>query len=241
MRYDTVLFDLGSTLINYDNASWDELGRLGCANACPLLKGIAEVEVTPERLWDEFHYAIDRMAVGHNEDFTEIDLTVVTNEILTKLGITSLDGLANRFINAYYQPITTQVSLLPGAREVLSRFKGAGVKIGLVSNTIFPANFHRQEMTRFGIFDCFDFMIFSSEFKFRKPKPEIFLKALELAKTKPERAIFVGDRLVEDIGGPQAVGIRGVLKRVDDRDYTAPIEPYKTITELRELLDIVLG
>jgi putative hydrolase of the HAD superfamily len=241
MSYDAVLFDLGSTLLNYDNSSWDELGRLGCKNACPVLTGIAPFDVTPERLWDDFHFAIDQMAVSHNKDFSEIDLFEVTNLILTKLGIINLDGLAGRFIDAYYQPITAQITLIPGAGEVLSLLRGAGLKIGLVSNTIFPAEFHRWEMKRFGIFDFFDFTLFSSEFKFRKPKPDIFLKALELADSKPERTIFVGDRLVEDVGGPQAVGIRGVLKRVEDRDYTAQVTPYKIITDLRELKDIILG
>jgi len=241
MNYDTVLFDLGSTLINYDNSTWDELGRLGCANAYPILKDIAPVELTPERLWDNFHYAIDQMAVSHNEDLSEIDLVAVTNSILANLGINSLDGLAGRFIDAYYQPITAQITLLPGAEEILKKFGGVGLKIGLVSNTIFPAEYHRREMKRFGIFDFFDFTIFSSEFGFRKPKKEIYFKALELANSQPRRTIFVGDRLVEDVGGPQAVGIRGVLKRVEGRDYAAPITPFDTIMNLRELEDIVLG
>ncbi|OGC95202.1 MAG: hypothetical protein A2W25_02015 [candidate division Zixibacteria bacterium RBG_16_53_22] len=241
MKYDTVLFDLGSTLIKYENSSWDELGRLGCANAYPILEDIAPIELTPESLWENFHNAIDQMAVSHNEDLSEIDLVAVTDSILSKLGINSLDGLARKFIDAYYQPITAQITLLPDSREILEKFEGAGLKIGLVSNTIFPAEYHRREMKRFGIFDFFDFAIFSSEFGFRKPKKEIFFKALELAGSEPNRAIFVGDRMVEDVGGPQAVGIRGVLKRVDGRDYSAPVAPFQTITNLRELEDIVLG
>jgi putative hydrolase of the HAD superfamily len=241
MNYNAVLFDLGSTLISYENNNWDELGRRGCAGACPLLKGLTAIEVTPERLWDHFHSAIDRMFANHSEDLAEIDLTFVTNSILANLGIASLDGLAGEFIDAYYRPITMQVSLIEGAAEILADIKSAGMKIGLVSNTIFPAEFHRREMERFGIYKYFEFTIFSSEFKFRKPKKEIYMKALELAGTNPDRTIFVGDRLVEDVGGPQAVGIRGVLKRVDGRDYSASVTPFKTITMLNELQDIILG
>jgi len=241
MKYDAVLFDLGSTLINFDNSSWDELGRMGCANAYPVIEAAAPSSVTPERLWDEFHFTIDRMIENHNENLSEIDLQTVTGEILKKLGVATLDGLAVKFIDAYYEPITTQISLIDGAYALLSKLKSAGPKIGLVSNTIFPAEFHRREMRRFGICEFFDFTIFSSEFKFRKPKRDIYLKALELAGTKAERTIFVGDRLIEDVGGPQSAGINGVLRRVEGRDYSAPITPFMTIKDLRELEEIILG
>ena len=148
MKYKAVIFDLGSTLINYENNSWDELGRMGCANAAPLLKGISQVEISPELLWSDFHDAIDQMFINHTADLGEIDLREVTASILTKLGITVLDGFAGRFIDAYYQPITAQCSLLPGASEILGKLKDAGLKIGLISNTIFPGDFHRGEMKR---------------------------------------------------------------------------------------------
>jgi len=62
-----------------------------------------------------------------------------------------------------------------------------------------------------------------------------------LAGSKPDETIFVGDRLVEDVGGPQSVGIKGILKFTDGRDYSAPITPYKTIHELSELDSILLA
>jgi putative hydrolase of the HAD superfamily len=240
-EYQAVIFDLGSTLINYENSSWDELGRLGCANACPILENLASVEVTPDKLWEDFHQAIDQMFINHREDLAEIDLLMVTNSILSKLGITSLDGLSPKFIDAYYQPITNQITLLPGAAGLLRKLKEAGLTTGLVSNTIFPAEYHREEMKRFGIFEYFDFTIFSSEFKFRKPRKEIYLRALELAAANPEQAVFVGDRLMEDVAGPQSVGIRGILKQVDGRDYSAPIVPFRTIRMLNELERIILS
>ena len=239
MRARAIFFDLGSTLINYENHSWDELGRMGCENALPLLVGLTKKPVTSQRLWDDFHFAIDQMFVNHSEDLKEIDLYEVTSTILTNLGIISLDGLCRRFVDAYYKPITEQISLVEGAPEILVRFKKKGLKIGLISNTIFPAHFHRAEMNRFGILKFFDFTLFSSEFKVRKPHTGIFLRALELAGMQPEEAVFVGDRLVEDVGGPQSVGIRGILKFVEGRDYSASVKPYKVIHALDELEKMV--
>jgi HAD superfamily hydrolase (TIGR01549 family) len=240
MKFEAVIFDLGGTLIEYENHNWDELGRMGCKAAYPLLSNLGLEAVTPERLWNDFHYAIDQMFINHSEDLKEIDLYQVTSIILSNFGISNPDGLVAKFVDAYYQPITNQVSLIQGVYEILSKCHAAGLKIGLVSNTIFPARFHRAEMERFGILRFFDFTIFSSEIKIRKPKREIFLKALELACTKPEVSVFVGDRLVEDVGGPQSVGINGILKFVDDRDYSAPIKPYGIIHSLVELEKIIL-
>jgi putative hydrolase of the HAD superfamily len=241
MKYRAVLFDLGSTLINYENSTWDELGRLGCTNACPLLKDSGCSQVTPERLWNDFHTAIDQIFISHSEDLAEIDLMTVTHDILSKLGVTTLDGLPKRFVDAYYQPITNQITLIPGAAEMLRRIDEAGMKICLVSNTIFPGEYHRREMKRFGIFDHFDGMVFSSEFGYRKPKAGIYRRALELTGTKPGETIFVGDRIVEDVGGPQSIGIKGVLKHIDGRDYSAEITPYGGIKELSELENIIFG
>ena len=241
MKYKAILFDLGSTLINFDNNSWDELGRRGCEAAGKLLDGMTNEVITPEKLWADFHYAIDMMFENHSEDLKEIDIYEVTAKILANLGITSPDGLVTRFVDTYYQPITTQITLIPGADAILKSIKEAGSKIGLVSNTVFPAKFHRAEMTRFGILPYFDFTIFSSEIGYRKPKKDIYFKALELAGTQPEETIFVGDRMVEDVGGPQSVGIKGILKFTDGRDYSAPVTPYKTIHELSELKSILLA
>jgi HAD superfamily hydrolase (TIGR01509 family) len=241
VKYKAVLFDLGSTLINYDNNPWDELGRRGCEAAGKLLDGMTKEVITPERLWEDFHYAIDMMFENHSADLTEIDIYEVTTRIFANLGITSPDGLVSRFVDTYYQPITTQITLIPGAGEILKMIKSSGAKIGLVSNTVFPAKFHRAEMARFGIQPYFDFTIFSSELGYRKPKKDIYFKALELAGTQPHETIFVGDRLVEDVGGPQSAGIKGILKFTDGRDYSAPVTPYKTIHELSELEPILLS
>ncbi len=240
MKFKAVLFDLGSTLINYENHNWDELGYMGCKSAAELLVNEIGLHVPADKLWDNFHNTIDQMFLNHTEDLAEIDLYQVTADILKGQGITTLDGLPKRFLDAYYLPITNQISLLPGANEILSQIKNSGMKIGLISNTIFPAAFHRAEMTRFDILRYFDFTIFSSEFKFRKPKKEIYLNALSLAGAKADDTVFIGDRLVEDVGGPQSVGIKGILKFTDDRDYSAKIVPFKTIRELDELEKIIL-
>ena len=242
MKFETVLFDLGGTLIIYENKySWKELALLGCRNAVPVVKEITGVDVAAEEMWEALLRTIDENLREHAEDLAEIHIFDIIGGILRTFDIEITDGLPAKFLDSYYRPTTEQIAVVPGATEILHRFKEAGLKIGLISNSIFPPEFHRGEMKRFGILDYFDFTIFSSEVGIRKPSRDIFINALSLAGSPPERTLFVGDREAEDIAGPQSTGMKAVLKFHERRDYSESIRPFRTIHDLKELEGIVLG
>jgi putative hydrolase of the HAD superfamily len=52
--------------------------------------------------------------------------------------------------------------------------------------------------------------VFSSEVGTRKPHPAIFRRALGALGVQPENALFVGDRLYEDIRGAGELGMKTV-------------------------------
>lgn len=242
MKFDAAIFDLGGTLIIYENRhSWTELALLGCRNAAPVLKEITGVEIPPERIRTQLLQILDDAMQARSKDLVEVDLFQIVSTALADLGVEISDGLPAKFVHSYYQPTTKQIALVPGAVELLSKLKGTGLKIGLISNSIFPAEFHRHEMQRFGILDYFDFTIFSSEVMIRKPKKEIYLKALSLMESESERTVFVGDRLIEDVAGPQAVGMRAILKFDEKRDYSDDVEPDAVIYSFDQLEKIILG
>ena len=56
-----------------------------------------------------------------------------------------------------------------------------------------------------------DFMVTSSEVGKTKPAPEIFIKALNLAKTSPKKTVHIGDQIESDIYGAKNVGIEAIL------------------------------
>lgn len=242
MDFDTVLFDLGGTLIKYENEySWRELAMLGCRHAAPFVKESTGIEVSPDLLAGKLLKTIDDLMKAQGEDLAEIRIYDMVTSVLSDLGVNVSDGLPAKFVEIYYQPTTEQIVLEKGAVEILSSLRGKGKKIGLVSNSIFPAEFHRSEMKRFGIFDFFDFTIFSSEAGIRKPNKEIYLGALKLAGASPERTVFVGDRMLEDVAGPKSIGMKAILKYDDRRDYSLAEKPFKTIFGLVELEEIFFG
>lgn len=235
MKFELALFDLGGTLINYDNQPWSELGRLGCIEGARFINESFNADIDVEKLNASLHEAVGRMIEYRGDSDYELDLPALVSKTLGKFGIQTTDGIPQKFIEAYYNPIHEQITLFPYAVEILSKINQAGMKIGLVSNTIFPAEYHREEMRDFGIYDFFDFTLFSSDENIRKPGKDIFLKALKLGESDPGETVFIGDRLVEDIGGPQSVGIAAILKYVEGHDYSADIIPFETIHELKEL------
>ena len=242
MKFDTILFDLGGTLIIYENEhSWRELAYLGCRRAGAMLGRSMGFEISTRELSVKLLDTLDRMLEAEIENMAEIDIYGLVREVLEYFETKAVDGLPSRFLEEYYKPTTDQIVLEDGAVDILAKIKSAGMKIGLVSNSIFPAEFHRAEMRRFGIFDYFDFTVFSSELGIRKPKKEIYQKALELAGSGRERTVFVGDRELEDIVGPREMGIAPILKFVERREYSPDIDPLATIRELKELDKLLLS
>ena len=82
-------------------------------------------------------------------------------------------------------------------------------------------------------------MSVSSEVGKRKPHPEIFERALEALEIEPNEALFVGDRLYEDIRGAGEVGlttVQAVWFRADE--HPAGREPdHQAFTQM-DVLDI---
>ena len=119
--------------------------------------------------------------------------------------------------------------LYPDVPAVLEALRGAGLRLGIVSNWEpgLP-----DLCASLGIRDHFDFVVVSETEGYVKPHPRMFERALELAGVAPDQAIHVGDSYPEDIEGARALGIAGVLV---DRKRHGRIPYHPTINALAEL------
>jgi putative hydrolase of the HAD superfamily len=122
--------------------------------------------------------------------------------------------------------------------ETLEKLKHRYPEMGLISNTIFPGWVHERELKQFGIAPFLNFTVYSSSFGLRKPHPDIFRKAANLAGHAPQECLYVGDRYVEDIVGPRGVGMHAILKVKPDREYPEEMpEVDRRIDNLSELAE----
>ena len=86
-----------------------------------------------------------------------------------------------------------------------------GIHVGVLSNTIWTRDYHRELFARDGVLDLLDADVYSSEIHVVKPHPEAFHAVCAALDVEPERAVYVGDRLFEDVHGPHQVGMRAIL------------------------------
>ena len=238
IRPKAVIFDLGSTLIEYEVVSWDELNLLCATSAREWL--MAQGHQVPEET--EFHQQFEGAKSAYrkaaSETLKEWDVPMVAEPFLKQIGVTANHGFVDRFFDAYYAPVDRLLYVYSDTVATLQWLKERGRTIGLISNTVFPERAHRQELQRFGIEPFLDFAIFSSSFKLRKPHPDIFRHACALAGYSPQECVYVGDRYVEDVTGPNGIGMPAILRAKAGREYP-PEMPSTTrrITTLSELMD----
>lgn len=113
----------------------------------------------------------------------------------------------------------------PALRAARSR----GERVIVVSN--WDVSLHGV-LEGLGLRGRLDGILTSAEAASRKPAPEIFWRALELAGCRAADALHVGDSLEEDVEGAQAAGIEPVLIV---RDGPAAHPAVRTIGSLLEL------
>lgn len=233
-----VIFDLGSTLIEYESDSWDVLSGLCAVSAHKYLSRqkyeIPDVDRFVE-LFDEVKSDYRKLA---SDTLVEWNIPQAVEKLLKKLGLTGSDELIDKIFEAYYKPVDERLYIYDDTIETLQRVKAKGMVIGLISNTIFPESAHKGELKRFGIKKYLDFTIFSSTFGVRKPHPDIFYQACNLAGFAPPECVFIGDRHVEDWAGPTKIGMSAILKLHPGREYPSQVlESALKITSLSQLGD----
>lgn len=95
--------------------------------------------------------------------------------------------------------------LFPDTLSTLDALRGAGVKVGLVSNR----QFARNPVEYLGITDRFDVIIGLEDVTHAKPDPEPLLTALSRLGVEPAQAVYVGDTDI-DMKTAAAAGVRGI-------------------------------
>lgn len=95
-------------------------------------------------------------------------------------------------------------------RPLWEWLRGKGIKVGVLSNTLWTRDYHRALFDRDGVLALIDGDVYSSEIDWAKPHPEAFRTAAAAVDVDPTECVYVGDRLFEDVHGPQRVGMRAV-------------------------------
>ena len=222
-----VLFDWGGTLTPWKTidpaAEWAALARAAAPDREQ--EAAAALLAAAESVWQ-------RSRVEYK--------SATLAEICTMAGLAyDVDHLGA--LRAFWDHATlTDPDVLP----LFSRLKVDGIKVGVLSNTVWPREWHEDFFRRDGVLDMLDGAVYTSDIPWTKPAPEAFRAAMEaVGVDRPEACVFVGDRLFDDIWGAANAGMRTIYLPHSEVPASqvghAEGEPDAVVDRLADVYDVV--
>ena len=235
MRHRAVFFDLGGTLFSYRsiNSHFDgvleKLAR-GRGVERPLEELRHAYRVAMMRVMGEW---APRPFYLHRELFTEAHV-----QFLRAVGVDASAGdpdVQHSQGSVLGQP---EIAARPDAADTLATLRERGLHVQIVSNI---DNDQLEAVWPHLALDAHVHAITTSEEAGScKPDPGIFQLALAKAgNPDPASVVFVGDSLLHDVAGANALGMTSVLIGEPPRDAQGRLSPHHVIENLSELLHLV--
>ena len=220
MAVRTVIFDWGGTLTPWHTIDHELLWREVCEPHFPA----AEAGDVARAI-----YAAER-AVWEGIDRTQVSATLA--QVFDRARVRATDSVLSSYFDAWEPHTLTDPEALPLLREL----RGRNIRIGVLSNTLWPRSAHERCFARDQVSALIDGAVYSSEIPWAKPHPEAFRAAMAaVGEDDPASCVFVGDRPYDDVHGAKGVGMRAVLMRNTDVPAYDAAVPDAVITKLSEL------
>lgn len=232
-----VLFDLGDTLFRLhpmDFASAHRQFARLLSERCGLDVHAAETATADVsvRLRETFR---ERQQSGST---AEPSIAESALPLLSRFGADAR-WLANALDEAFGEADIARWDAPPGRPMEVRRFIDSGFRVAFVSNTQTPPVLMRRRLAEFGLLELAEVAVFSVEVGQRKPGERIYRAALEALDMPPESAVFVGDRVREDVLGPQSLGMQAVLTHEFRQEDLAKAQPAGVIQSLAALWEFL--
>jgi putative hydrolase of the HAD superfamily len=193
-RIETVLFDWGGTL-----ATWHTIDLYAVWRSVAELIDDARADQLAARLVAAEESVWLRSRDEHRSSTLD-EVCLLADVVMSPAALAEYER--------QWHPHT---ELEPDAVEMLRELRDRGLRVGVLSNTIWSRQRHEEIFARDGVLELIDGAVYTSEVPWTKPHPEAFLAAMRAAgETEPARCLFVGDRLFDDVWGAQNVGMRAV-------------------------------
>jgi putative hydrolase of the HAD superfamily len=134
------------------------------------------------------------------------------DDIFRSVGIEPVGGLHEAALASFHDFWTPHTLIDPDVPALLAALRSRGLKVGVLSNTLWTRDYHEEVFRRDGVLDLIDGAVYTSEIEWTKPHPEAFRAAMSAVQVDdPARVVFVGDRPYDDVHGAKEVGMRAVL------------------------------
>lgn len=221
-----VIFDWGGTLTPWHAVDFDE-------EAAALARAVVDADHTAPQM---LRAAADAVWARSRDEH----LSATLADLFAHAGLSHDEDLLTSY-REFWEPHTLTD---PDVPELFERLHDDGLRVGVLSNTVWPRDWHEDFFRRDGVLDLIHGAVYTSEVPWTKPAPEAFRAAMDAVEVDdPQACVFVGDRLFDDIWGAANVGMRTIL--VPHSDIPAEQvghsvgEPDAVAHRLREVHEIV--
>jgi len=231
---EAVVFDWGGTLTPWHDidlvAQWYAYAQVyDPVHGAELAQRLFDAE---ESFWQRQRETAGQAGTGHLDGVFEaagIDLASWQHR----------DAL-DAYLDAWEPHTHTHAEVVP----LFEALRADGVKVGVLSNTMWPREFHEQVFVRDGVLHLLDGAVYTSETPVGKPHADAFALALQaVGVTDASRVVFVGDRPWDDVHGAQAVGMRAVWvphSAIPEHQQVAvDVVPDAVVHSIGDVLDVV--
>ena len=192
---DAVIFDWGGTLTRWHDIDF-HAESLALAQA---VVGHDDVEASRARL-----HEAGSAIWGRSRDSQQ---SATVADLFTEAGLEHDPELLRHYYD-FWEPHTLTD---PAVGPLWESLRADGLRVGVLSNTIWPRAFHERVFERDGVRHLIDGDVYTSEIPWTKPSPLAFRAAMAAVGSEdPARCVYVGDRLFDDIWGAQQAGLRAI-------------------------------
>lgn len=242
---EAVIFDWGGTLTPWHEVDLGEQWRVFARE----VHGVAldSPDVAASDL-DAAHALAERILAVEGSAWQRgrsEHLSATLDAILAEAGLDAEHDRHHLALAAYRRFWEPHTHTDPQVRPLWEGLRDRGIRVGVLSNTIWSRAYHRELFERDGVLDLIDGDVYSSEIHVVKPHAEAFLAACAVVGVSPESAVYVGDRIFEDVHGPQQVGMRAIWiphsTLPTDQVVAVDAAPDAVATELLDILHIIDG
>ncbi len=203
MTVEAVIFDWGGTLTRWHDVDF-HAESVALAQAVRATTSPDDAHALDHRAHAERLHRAGGVVWGRSRD---LHRSATIGDLFTEAGLEHDPDLLDAYY-AFWEPHTLTD---PEVRPMWSSLREEGIKVGVLSNTIWPREWHVGFFERDGVYDLVDGDVYSCEIPWTKPSPEAFRAAMAaVGVDDPARCVYVGDRLFDDVHGAHQAGIRAV-------------------------------
>ena len=196
---EAVIFDWGGTLTRWHDVDF-HAESLALAEAVSRTPGIDD----DHELWAARLHTAGATIWGRSREHQQ---SATIADLFTEAGLEHDPELLAAYHDFWEPHTVTDPEVGPMWEELRRR----GIKVGVLSNTIWPRAWHEEFFRRDGVLHLIDGDVYTSEIPWTKPSPRAFGAAMAAVGVRlPTSCIYVGDRLFDDVWGARNAGMRTI-------------------------------